>query len=72
MTTAPDPRFRAVARRPRFYRYPVADPGFRLMRNISCGAFIGLALVAGRWAWCVLWADSKPAEAPAPAEGSRP
>lgn len=54
---------RGAFHRPKFYRYQVANPGFRLVRNrytsTHSTAFIGLALVAGRWAWCVKWADAK-------------
>ena len=58
----PPCRFRAAYHRPRLCRYPVADPGFRLMRNRYNGlhgsATIGLALTAGRYAYCVKWADA--------------
>lgn len=54
---------RAKLHRPRFYRYKVADPGLRAMRNLyhndSSSAFIGVAVVAGRFAYCVKWADAK-------------
>lgn len=60
--------------RPRFYRYLVADDrtGFRLKRNVyPCApvlpggpetrgsAWIGLALVVGRHAYCVKWAHAR-------------
>ena len=56
-------RFYAEMHWPRFYRYKIADPGVRVVRNLyrndsSC-AFIGLALAAGRYAYCVKWADAK-------------
>lgn len=55
--------FKASYHRPDLYRYLVADPGLRLMRNRYSGqdgtATIGLALTIGRWAYCVKWADAK-------------
>lgn len=54
--------------RPRFYRYRVADPGIRMVRNIYPSspaethvgtAWIGLGLVLGRYAYCVKWANAK-------------
>ena len=62
MTEVPG-RLYAKLHRPRFYRYKVADPGIRVTRNLyrndsSC-AFIGVAVVAGRFAYCVKWADAK-------------
>jgi hypothetical protein len=55
--------------RPRFYRYEVAAPGFRLHRNVypvapprqsDVGtAWIGLCLVMGRYAYCVKWAHAR-------------
>lgn len=54
--------------RPRFYRYRVGGPGFRIVRNVypwsppSRGdthvgtAWIGQAIVIGRYAYCVRWA----------------
>jgi hypothetical protein len=60
--TAPPCRFKAAYHRPRFYRYRVAKPGLRLMRNrytgMSRGASIGLALTAGKYAYCAKWADA--------------
>lgn len=56
--------------RPRFYRYRVADPGIRMMRNVYPStpthpgethvgtAWIGLCLVVGRYAYCVKWANA--------------
>ncbi len=54
---------------PRFYRYEVAHPGFRLHRNVyPCAprrqsdigtAWIGLCLVVGRYAYCVKWAHAR-------------
>jgi hypothetical protein len=56
-------RLYAKFHRPRFYRYKVADPGARVTRNLyrngSSSAFIGVAVVAGRYAYCVKWADAK-------------
>ena len=54
-----DTQARAEWHRPRIYRYRVADPGFRLARNRYGAAFIGLALVAGRYAYCVKWANAR-------------
>jgi hypothetical protein len=55
--------FTAAPHRPIFYRYRVATPGLRLARNYYRGqghsAFIGVALVAGRYAYCIKWADAK-------------
>ena len=51
--------FRAERHRPRVYRYVVADPGFRLRQNRYGSALIGLALVGGRYAYCVKWADAR-------------
>jgi hypothetical protein len=48
-----------VFHRPRIYRYVVADPGLRLGVNRYGTALIGLALVAGRFAYCVKWADAR-------------
>jgi hypothetical protein len=42
---------------PKFYRYKVADPGFRAMWNRYPGAIIGAALVVGGYAYCVKWAN---------------
>lgn len=56
---------------PRFYRYKVAAPGFRLLRNVyPCApprptetnvgtAWIGLCVILGRYAYCVKWADAR-------------
>lgn len=56
-------RLYAKLHRPRFYRYKVAEPGFRagrnLYRNDSSSTLIGVAVVAGRFAYCVKWADAK-------------
>jgi hypothetical protein len=57
--TGPPCDFRAEWHRPRFYRYLVADRRFRLVRNRYDSAWIGLALVAGRYAYCVKWADAR-------------
>jgi hypothetical protein len=51
--------FRAVFHRPRLYRYVVADPGLRVMSNRYGAALIGYALVAGRYAYCIKWADAR-------------
>lgn len=51
--------FRAEWHLPRAYRYRVANPGFRLARNCYGTAVIGIALVAGRYAYCVKWADAR-------------
>jgi len=37
----------------------VADPGFRLRQNRYGPALIGLALMVGRYAYCVKWADAR-------------
>lgn len=42
--------------RPQMYRYRVAEPGLRLRRNAYGRRWIGQALVAGRFAYCVKWA----------------
>lgn len=55
----PPCRFRAAFHRPRFYRYLVARRRFRITPNRYGGAVIGVALVAGRYAYCVKWADAK-------------
>ncbi|NUQ88155.1 MAG: hypothetical protein HOQ43_06795 [Glycomyces artemisiae] len=48
--------------RPRFYRYRVADVGFRIVRNryanSRSAAWIGQAVVIGRYAYCVKWANT--------------
>lgn len=63
MADAPPCAFKASYHRPHFYRYLVADPGLRFMRNRYTGqdatATIGLALAIGRWAYCVKWANAK-------------
>lgn len=55
--------FRAEFHGPRFYRYQVADRGFRMVRNRYKSewgtAFIGMALVAGKYAYCVKWANAR-------------
>jgi hypothetical protein len=55
--------FRAAFHWPRAYRYRVADPGFRLMRNRYASpagsATIGLALIVASYAYCVKWADAE-------------
>jgi hypothetical protein len=61
----PDPpcAFRAAYHRPAFYRYRVADHGLRIRRNRYSGqdgaATIGIAVVVGAYAYCVLWADPR-------------
>lgn len=55
---------RAEWHRPRMYRYEVAYRGFRLMRNRYGSAWIGLALVAGRYAYCVKWANARAVSLP--------
>lgn len=61
--TDPPCAFKAVYRLARFYRYRVAHSGLRLTRNRYKGqlgsATIGLALVVGRYAYCVKWADAR-------------
>ena len=63
MPDHPPCKFAASYHRPRFYRYRIADPGFRLMRNRYTGLYgaatIGLALAVGRYAYCVKWADAE-------------
>jgi hypothetical protein len=49
-------RNRCEFHRLQFYRYHVADPGFRAGLNRYPGVVIGLYLVAGRYAYCVKWA----------------
>jgi hypothetical protein len=55
--------FTAAYHWPHAYRYLVAEPGLRLMRNRYTGrdgsATIGLALTAGRYAYCIKWADAR-------------
>lgn len=51
--------FRAEWHRVRLYRYRVADPGFRLAGNRYGSALIGAALVVGRYAYCVKWANAR-------------
>lgn len=41
---------------PRIYRYRVDSPGQRFMWNRYGTQTIGLALVAGRYAYCAKWA----------------
>jgi hypothetical protein len=55
----PPCRFRAEPHRPRIYRYQVADPGLRLAGNRYGHALIGAALVIGRYAYCVKWANAR-------------
>lgn len=38
------------------YRYKVANPGLRLVLNRYGWKVIGIALVVGRFAYCVKWA----------------
>jgi hypothetical protein len=51
--------FRAVFHWPTFYRYRVGLRGLRVTPNRYGHAVIGLALVAGRYAYCVKWADAR-------------
>jgi hypothetical protein len=37
----------------------VADPGLRVTSNRYGAALIGYALVAGRYAYCIKWADAR-------------
>jgi hypothetical protein len=60
MADTPHPRNRAEFHRPQFYRYHVANPGFRFVLNRYPGVIIGAALVAGRYAYCVKWAWAQP------------
>jgi hypothetical protein len=50
------PRNRAEFHWPKFYRYRVADPGFRPVLNRYPGVVIGVGLVVGRYVYCVKWA----------------
>lgn len=44
---------------PRFYRYRVADHGCRVTWNRYAGSVpIGLAVVVGRYAYCLKWAQA--------------
>lgn len=66
MSYAPPPcAFYPAWHRPRVYRYRVADPGLRMMRNRYTGrdgsATIGLAVTVGRYAYCIKWADARTA-----------
>lgn len=56
--------------KPKFYRYEVADPGFRFGFNkygpfgdrdveVFRTAFIGWYAVLGRYAYCVKWGSAK-------------
>jgi hypothetical protein len=58
--------FRAAYHWPKFYRYLVAFPGLRAAWNRYDGQFgsatIGTAVVVGRYAYCVKWADAKVVE----------
>ena len=51
--------FYAVLHHPRVYRYVVAEPGLRLVRNRYGTILIGLVLVVGRYAYCIKWADAR-------------
>lgn len=44
---------------PLLYRYRVADPGLRVTLNRYGSLTIGIAVVAGRHAYCVKWAKAK-------------
>ena len=63
--TEPPCSFRAVFHRPKFYRYLVGRPGFRVTPNRYGPAVIGVGLVAGRYAYCAKWANARVAEVPA-------
>ena len=41
-----------------FYRYAVANPGIRIMLNRYGWKVIGVAVVIGRFAYCVKWASA--------------
>lgn len=66
-TNAPVPTHYAAPHWPRFYRYHVADRGLRMMKNrypsgperTKGSAWIGLAVVVGRYAYCVKWAGAR-------------
>ena len=55
--------FAAVYHWPKIYRYRVADPGWRGTWNRYSGqrgsVVIGLAVAAGRYAYCIKWATAK-------------
>jgi hypothetical protein len=55
----PPMRCRPAFHWPQIYRYLVADKGYRLVLNRYPGAIIGIALVAGRYAYCIKWANAK-------------
>lgn len=63
VTVAPPCAFKPAYHRPRFYRYRVSAPGLRAARNRYDGQFgsatIGVAVVAGKYAYCVKWADAR-------------
>jgi hypothetical protein len=48
-------RFAMCWERPSVYRYRVAHPSIRVAWNRYPGALIGVALVVGRYAYCVKW-----------------
>jgi hypothetical protein len=50
-----EPQFEMVWERPSAYRYLVAHPGLKLALNRYPGAVIGIALIAGRYAYCLKW-----------------
>jgi hypothetical protein len=56
-------RHYAEYHRPKFYRYKVGEPGFRALwnryANTSSSATIGIAVVIGRNAYCVKWANAR-------------
>jgi len=60
MAKLPEPpcRFGVAPHFPRLYRYQVADPGLRLALNAYGRAVIGVALVIGRYAYCVKWGNA--------------
>lgn len=57
LTRQEDDRSRLEWHRPRFYRYLVSTQvrGFRISRNYYPGAWIGMAIVIGSYAYCVKW-----------------
>ncbi|MEU4170995.1 hypothetical protein AB0F46_29460 [Streptomyces sp. NPDC026665] len=54
---------RPAYHRPKVYRYRVADPGLRVVPNRYANQFskatIGIAVVVGRHAYCVKWANAE-------------
>ncbi|MFJ9374421.1 hypothetical protein [Streptomyces sp. NPDC101455] len=63
LTTEPEPVFYPEYHRPTIHRYRAAEGGARAMwnryANSASRATIGLAIVVGKYAYCLKWARAR-------------